>query len=151
MPFFGNRYQGQQLCQANANPNHLLRGHTSSMTISGFWLSRGSMQQCLQPLRDLAACDLNDRRDIDKEIWPSIYLNISSDTVHYKVIYFPKCSQCAVKRKRCNCLKKKFPRKVLFESEMLNMYYLIDRSRGLLFLQVIFFLLSICSRRFYCP
>lgn len=57
------------------------------------------------------ASNLSDKRDNEREIGPSICLNISSDTVHYQVIYFPKYSLHGVKQDGCDRLGQKVFRK----------------------------------------
>lgn len=98
---WSNRYRGQQLLQGisktKSPPWRSWRQHDSFSL-----LAYGDCQQkCLLPSRDLMACDLRDRRDTGREIWPRICINVSSNTVHYE------CPWRGFRQGRCNLLRQK--------------------------------------------
>lgn len=96
MPFLGQiNIEGSSYSKGFLNPNHFSRGHRDIMTNSDFWPA--SRNSCCP----LMARGLSDIRDIGREMWQRICVNISSSTVHYKHPW------CGVRRDGCNPLRQK--------------------------------------------
>lgn len=99
MPFLGQiDIQGSELLQGvykTKSPPFRSWRHNDKFRLLSY------EQKFLLPSRALMAWDFSDRRDIGREIWPRICINISSNTVHYE------CPWCGVREDRCSHLRQK--------------------------------------------